>query len=96
MAASAMTERTLTFAKPANAAKTLAKIVHVDWGGEWPLIQRVEDGQHVFHHSFRVRPLPRCRFSASSSVAQVRDSLFAWLRFSRRPSKLCSPIMARR
>lgn len=56
MTASAMTERTVTFAKPANASKTLAKIVHVDWGREWPLIQRVEDGQHVLHHSFRVRP----------------------------------------
>lgn len=53
----ALTERTLTFAKPANAAKTLAKTVHVDWGGEWPLIQRVEDGQHVFRHTFRIRPL---------------------------------------
>ena len=28
--------------------------------------------------------LPRWRLSASSSAAEVRDSLFAWFRFSRR------------
>lgn len=81
----ALTERTLTFAKPANAAKTLAKIVHVDWGGEWPLIRRVEDGQHVLHHSFRVRPftdiddvLGALRGAAIGGEIMVRGWPKAW------------------
>jgi hypothetical protein len=33
---------------------------------------------------------------ASRRVAYVRESLFAWERLSRRPSNVCSPIIARR
>ena len=41
-------------------------------------------------------PLPRWRFSVSRSSLKVRESLLAWFRFSRRPSKDWSLIMARR
>lgn len=45
----------ITFAKPAGSGVTLAKILHVDWTAEWPLVQRVDDAPNVTWHRFRSR-----------------------------------------
>lgn len=46
----------LTFARPADRSRTLAKIVRVDWSAEWPLIQAVEPSPNFTRHAFRTRP----------------------------------------
>lgn len=44
----------ITFAKPADGT-TLAKVLHVDWSAEWPLVQRVEKSPNIVLHRFRSR-----------------------------------------
>jgi hypothetical protein len=45
----------ITFASPAHGAEVLAKVLHVDWRAEWPLVQRVDDGPNVTLHRLRSR-----------------------------------------
>lgn len=50
-----MTGRSITFARPADRSKALAKVMHVDWSAEWPLIQRVDPSPNFTMHRFRTR-----------------------------------------
>ena len=45
----------ITFAKAADDSVTLAKVLHVDWSAEWPLVQRVEVSPQIMRHRFRSR-----------------------------------------
>lgn len=80
-----MSGHSLTFARPADTAKTLAKIVRVDWGADWPLIQTVEPSPNFTLHSFRTRlftdladMLAALRGAAINGEILVRAKPKAW------------------
>jgi hypothetical protein len=45
----------ITFARPVAEGTTLAKVLHVDWAAEWPLVQRVDPAPQITRHRFRSR-----------------------------------------